>query len=156
MKIRQATQEDAPLLSSLCADVQRLHAEHYPQLFKQPDRDDFAVAFFTEMLADPAVTIYIAEANGAGAGYVFCKRFERPENVFNFAFRFLQIEHISVRTAGRRRGIGTGLMAQAEALAKELGVTLMQLDSWEFNTTAHDFFESQGFEKFDYRFWKDL
>jgi ribosomal protein S18 acetylase RimI-like enzyme len=156
MKIRQATERDALLLSSLCRDVQKLHAEHYPHIFKIPEGDDFAVAFFNEMLADPAVRIYVAEANGAAAGYVLCKLFERPANLFNFAFRFLQIEHISIRPVARRRGIGAGLMAQAEALARELGVPRMQLDSWEFNTSAHGFFESQGFERFDYRFWKDL
>lgn len=156
MNIRQATATDALVLSSLCGDVQKLHAERYPHVFKLPERDDFAVAFLDEMLSDPAVWIYIAEANGAAAGYVLCKLFQWPENAFNFAFRFLQIEHIAVRPVARRRGIGAGLMAQPEALARELGAPRMELDSWEFNTSAHGFFESQGFEKFDYRFWKDL
>jgi len=40
--------------------------------------------------------------------------------------------------------------------ARELGVSKIQLDSWNFNTKAHIFFEGLGFEKYNYRFWRDL
>jgi ribosomal protein S18 acetylase RimI-like enzyme len=156
MRIRTARKEDALALSSLCADVQRLHAQRYPQIFKQPEREDFAAAYFAEMLADPAVRIFIAEEGDASAGYVFCRLIERPENAFNFAFRLLMIEHVSVRPALQGRGIGAALMAEAEALARDLDMPRIQLDSWDFNTGAHGFFESQGFQKFNYRFWKQL
>lgn len=156
VKIRQATPRDASLLPSLCRDVQQLHAEHYPHIFKVPERDDFAVPYFIAMLADADVSIFIAEEDLAPAGYVFCELFERPPNVFNHAFRLLQIEHIGVRSGLQGRGIGAALMAEAEALAKRLGVPRLELHSWEFNKSAHQFFEAQGFQKFDYRFWKDL
>jgi len=40
MHIRQALPTDSLLLSSLCRDVQRLHAEHHPAIFKMPQSDD--------------------------------------------------------------------------------------------------------------------
>ena len=156
MNIRQAIASDSLLLSSLCMDVQRLHAESHPDIFKMPQSDDFAITFFDEMLADPSVAIYIAEADAQALGYIFCKLFERPESVFTHPNRFLQIEHISVRRDVQRQGVGRALMDQAEKLALELGVTKTQLDSWDFNAEAHTFFERLGFAKFNFRFWRKL
>jgi len=154
MKIRKAIATDRLLLSSLCVDVQRLHAENHPEIFKLPQSDDFATSFFDEILADSTTRIYIAEEEQRAIGYIFCKLFERPEGSFTYANRFLQIEHISVHPEAQRHGVGTALIEQAEKLAKELGVTKIQLNSWDFNTKAHTFFETHGFTKIEHRFWR--
>jgi ribosomal protein S18 acetylase RimI-like enzyme len=119
MNIRIATPNDSLLLSSLCRDVQSLHAEHHPQLFKLPQSDDFAEAFFAEMLAMPEVTLFIAEEDSHPLGYVLCRIFNRPENVFTYANRFLFIDQISVRLESQRKGIGAALLKQAEVHARE-------------------------------------
>jgi GNAT superfamily N-acetyltransferase len=156
MNIRLATSLDSLELSSLCMDVQRLHAEYHPKFFKMPQSEDFAISFFDTLLADVSVRIYIAEENGEDLGYVVCKSMERTENPFTFGMRYLMIDQISVRPQVQGRGVGKALMEQAEALAKELGVQKILLDSWDFNKNAHTFFESMGFAKFNHRFWKDL
>jgi len=156
MNIRKAALSDSLLLSSLCTNVQRLHAERHADIFKMPQGEDFAVSFFDEMLANPAVFIYIAEENGQAIGYILCKLIERPENPFTFAMRFLLVDQISVRPAAQRHGAGAALVKQAEVLVKELGVSRIQLDSWDFNTEAHTFFERLGFRKFNHRFWRDI
>jgi ribosomal protein S18 acetylase RimI-like enzyme len=156
MKIRAATPNDSLLLSTLCRDVQSLHAEHHPQVFKMPQNDGFAVAFFDEMLAAAEVTIYIAEEDSRPLGYILCRLFDRPENVFTYGNRFLFIDQISVRPEAQRRGIGTALLRQAELRARELGLSKIQLDSWDFNLDAHTCFEKYGFHKFNHRFWLNL
>jgi GNAT superfamily N-acetyltransferase len=156
MKIRKAIATDSRLLSSLCVEVQRLHAEHHPEIFKMPQSDDFAVIFFDEILADPASRIFIAEEDGSAIGYIHCKLFERPESPLTYVNRFLQIEAIAVQTVAQRQGIGAALMLQAEELAQEIGVIKIQLSSWDFNTDAHTFFEKYGFVKFEHRFRKKL
>jgi ribosomal protein S18 acetylase RimI-like enzyme len=155
VNIRLATPADSFLLSSLCMDVQRLHAEHHPRIFKTPQSADFASAFFDEMLANPATTIYIAEEDAQALGYIFCNLIEREETPFTYPNRFLHIDQISVRPDAQGGGAGTALMDQIEKLAREFA-SKIQLDSWNFNTKAHAFFEALGFEKFNYRFWRDL
>ena len=129
MNIRQAVFTDSLLLSSLCMDVQSLHAEHHPDIFKLPEREDFAMGFFDDMLADPTAAIFIFEKDGQAPGYILCKLFERQENPFTFAMRSLRIEQISVRPAARGQGVGAALIKQAEGFATELGVQRIQLDS---------------------------
>ena len=156
MNIRQANSSDSLLLSSSCVDVQRLHAEKYPDIFKMPQSDDFAVSFFEEMLANPMSGIFIAEENGDAIGYIFCQVIDRPETPFAHARRFLHIDQISVRQSAQGQGVGTVLIEQALSLGKELKVPKIQLDSWGFNTGAHAFFEKMWFEKFNHRFWRSL
>ena len=156
MNIRQAVLSDSLLLSSLCVDVQRLHAENHPDLFKMPLGDDFAVTFFEELLVDPTTRIFVAEEDQRAVGYIFCKWLERPESVFTYPNRFLQVEHISVSPEVQRQGVGAALLKRVEQLAWEIGVTKIQLDSWSFNTEAHTFFEKNGFKKYNFRFWRYL
>lgn len=156
MNIRPASPTDSAILSSLCVDVQRLHAQHHPDFFKMPETDDFAVAFFEEMLINPNVSIFIAEEGGESLGYILCKLVERPENPFTYAMRYLLIDQISVRPAARGQGAGAALMGEAETLAKKLDVGRIQLDSWDFNLNAHAFFGHLGFQKFNFRFWRYL
>jgi ribosomal protein S18 acetylase RimI-like enzyme len=137
-------------------DVQRLHAEHHPGLFKMPESEDFAVSFFEEMRADDAVRIFIAEENGKALGCIVCKLIDRPESPFTFASRILHIDQISIRPDAQGKGAGRALMEQAELLARELDVSRIQLDSYDFNLGAHVFFERMGFQKFSFRFWKLL
>ena len=156
MKIRQAVSTDDLLLSSLSMDVQRLHAEHHPDIFKTPQSDDFAVQFFNEMLATPLVRIFIAEEDGKALGCVLCKLIEREENPFTVAMHYLLVDQISVRPEAQGKGVGKALIEKVKVLATELNVSRIQLDSWGFNTSAHIFFEKMGFEKFNHRFWRNL
>jgi ribosomal protein S18 acetylase RimI-like enzyme len=156
MDIRRAVPQDSLLLSSLCMDVQRLHAENHPDLFKMPQSDDFAVPFFDEILAGPYNVVFLAEENGQGLGYVLCKMMERPETPFTFATRYLLVDQISVRPAVQGQGVGKALMEQVVSLSKELNMPRIQLDSWGFNREAHAFFERIGFQKFNHRFWRNL
>ena len=156
MNIRQANPTDSLLLSRLCLDVQRLHAEHHPDIFKLPLNEDFATSFFDELLVDKTIRIFIAENQEQALGYILCKLIERQENPFTYAMRFLMIDQIGVRPEARGQGIGAALLRQAEEFAKELGVQRIQLDSWDFNTRAHAFFERMRFQKFNFRFWRRL
>jgi GNAT superfamily N-acetyltransferase len=137
-------------------DVQRLHAEHHPEIFKMPDTEDFAVSFFETMLSDSTVSIFIAEDGEDALGYIVCKLIERPENPFTFAARTLLIDQISVRPPVREKGVGAALMKRAEILAYDLGAQRIHLDSWVFNLGAHAFFERLGYQKFNFRFWRHL
>ena len=156
MKIRQAISLDNLILSSLCVDVQRLHAKYHPDIFKMPQNEDFAVSFFNETLADPTISIFLAEEDEQALGYVLCKLLERIDDPFTFALRYLLVDQISVRPVAQGKGVGKALLQRVEILARELNIHRIQLDSWGFNLDAHTFFQKVGFEKFTHRFWKNL
>jgi len=135
-------------------DVQKLHAQNNPDLFKTPQSPDFAVSFFEKMLQEDTKYIYIAEENEQALGYIFFKVVERDENPFLFARRYILIDQISVRPEAQGQGVGKALIQQVEIIARELGITLIELGSWDFNTSAHGFFEKMGYSKRYFELWK--
>ena len=76
--------------------------------------------------------------------------------MFTYENRFLLIDQISVRPTAQRQGVGIRLLAQAQIRAQELGLSKLQLNSWDFNLEALTCFEKFGFVKFNYRFWKNI
>jgi GNAT superfamily N-acetyltransferase len=156
MDTRLASPADASLLSSLCVTVQELHAKRHPEVFVTPSGPDFAEDFFASQLADPLTHIFIAEENGTALGYILCKLTERPTNAFTHEIRFLLIDQISVLPESRGKGAGAALIERTRVLARELGVKQIRLDTWDFNTKAHGFFEHEGFTRFIHRYWLNL
>lgn len=153
--IRLATNRDADTLSRLCAEVQEMHAEAYPDIFKVVERTDFAVPFFHQMLADPNNYIFLAEGEQP-LGYVFVQLMRRAGGPFTYPRSALHIDHVGVSRQSRGQGVGAALLTRVDELARELGVDVITLDSWGFNTDAHAFFRSQGFELSVLRMWKPL
>ena len=153
MQIRTAAKQDALLLSRLNVHVQRLHAEAYPNIFRYPEQDDFALSFFEMVLSDPAIHIYIAE-DPQPVGYVICRVAHGTGNAFMFARSYLYIDQISVEPDYHGKGIGKALMERADQLAEEHALPMVSLNSWSFNQDAHAFFHSQGYEIYNVRMWK--
>ncbi len=156
MKIRPATQRDIETLSLLNQDVQKLHAEAYPQLFKPLSSNPFPPSFFEELLLQPEHIFYIAEVDGQAVGYIYAEIRHTPEASYRYALDTVHIHHISIRPDFRRHGYGEKLIEAVKSLAKEKGIHLITLDVWSFNTTAQAFFAGQGFTNYNLRMWMNL
>lgn len=70
--------------------------------------------------------------------------------------RFAVLEDMVVTPLSRSRGIGTQLLAAAEARAKEKGVSWIFLESGLRNERAHHFFEAAGFAMLSHVFGKQI
>lgn len=157
LQIRLATVDDAGILAELVRDVQRLHADALPDWFKQPDDvTPFVADMKDRILADPDGYVFIAEVDGIAAGYVYAQIFERPEDAYAFARKLAFIDQISVKPAYRGKGCGRALIEAVFKLARTEGVQKVALDTWAFNTEAHEFFYKMGFKVFNYRMDTDL
>ena len=66
------------------------------------------------------------------------------------------VEQISVRPQAQGRGVGALLMGKVENIARELDVKRIELGSWDFNMSAHGFFERMGYQKRHFEFWKTI
>ncbi len=151
MQIRQATVDDAELLARLVKPVHDLHAAAYPDFFKPYALSAEWIADFRERLLDPSITVFIAEVDGAAAGYVLTQLVERPDNLYTYAMRFLLVDQISVNPEARSKGCGTALMQAAAELAQARGLKRVVLGVWTFNQRAIAFYERLGFKSRDLR-----
>lgn len=143
MTLRRAGPGDAAVIARLNAHVQDWHAAQYPDVF-YPDPDpEGLVAYFTDRLADPACTAFLA--GEPPLGYALCTLQTRDASVFSPAIRRLMVDHIAVAPEARRQGHGRALLQAARDLARDLQVDEILLDTWDANTQAHAFFRAMGF-----------
>lgn len=156
VQVRRAVAADAPALISLNADVQQLHADALPHLFKQPTPDTWPTARIVELLSQPGRWILLAERDGEPIGYLYAEERTVEQDAARHAQRILYIHHLAVRPSAQGQAAGRLLIAEAKAMAQAWGAERILLDTWAFNAKARHFFESQGFETFNYRMWKQI
>ncbi len=151
--IRRATHADTVALARLNATIQALHADALPTFFKQPTEFTFPPARFAELLDKPDTVIFLAEVDGAPAGYLYADTTPAMETSSTYALERVWIHHIGVEPEFQRHGVGTALIDAAWELARDLGIGTLALSTWSFNDRAITFFERQGFETYNYRMW---
>ena len=143
--VRAAVMEDADAVEYLTVEVQQLHREALPDIFKFPSDKLFSREKLANLLQDANSTVAVAESKREIIGYVYGVIVHRPENDFKKAERYMYIQQIGVRKDARRQGVGRALITFIESRALASAVTGLQLDYWAFNTRAQSFFESCGF-----------
>jgi ribosomal protein S18 acetylase RimI-like enzyme len=145
--LRQASIEDAALLTRLNHTVQKLHAEHMPERYKLTTPDDPQVVMaFEHFLCDENAYAFIADVDGIPAGYVCCKITLSEENAYIYTTTSLHIDQMSVNEVYQRQGIGHALIERVFVLARQLGIPDVTLGVTAFNQNAQHFYQQHGFE----------
>lgn len=142
--VRLADESDLAALARLCGQVQDLHATARPDLFQEADDDDLR-GYFAGLLAVADSTVWVAVDAGDVCGYAGTREVNRPTSPFRHADRTAEIDQIAVDAELRRSGVGTALVQRALAHARNRGATAVTLNTWAFNTAAHEFFAAMGF-----------
>lgn len=144
MKIRLATRNDLTVLAQLRPFVHDLHVAAYPENFK-PLTPAQAQQEFACLLEHAQSRIFLASAHGEPVGYLVALLQDRPASALLHAKSRLYVDQIAVNPSYRGQGYGKRLLEAAIALARELGLSSVELDVWAFNQHARAFFLAQGF-----------
>ena len=142
--IRKASASDAEAVASLNRFVHDAHLAAQPDVFHATDPEELT-AWFRNLLEEPDSHAWLAEVDGQPQGYVTAKLVDRPRNALCAARRWFEIDNIAVNPACRRCGVGRALVDAVFSEAAAAGVTEFELTSWQFNASAHAFFERCGF-----------
>ena len=156
MIVRQATISDAAVISTLNADVQYLHAQALPKLFKSPSENTFAASSVVDLLKDASNFMFIGFEKGEPVGYIYAQVMSLPENPFRYAMDYIYIHHLAVTAKYQNQGYGTRLIEEVRLFAQTKEIFTLVLDVWSFNVKAKAFFEQQGFSNFNERMWLRL
>jgi diamine N-acetyltransferase len=135
---------DHLLIAALNEEVQNLHAEIHPEIFKRFDREATTSAI-GEFLADPLCICICSHLDDQPAGYLIAFIREVKENAFHYALRSIYIDQIAVRPEFKRKGIGQRLISEIEMVARERNIHRIELDHWSRNTMAAKWFRKNGF-----------
>lgn len=142
--IRLADFSDKNKVIALRNQVQKLHFQNRPDMFKEiaaADRYDF-------YMQDETYSVAVYENSNDILGYIVLKKVCQDETSFAPARKYLLIEEFGVDETHRRKGVGAALAEFAKQFAKQNNFHRIQLDCWAFNTAAERFYEAMGFETY--------
>lgn len=154
--VRAADERDLAAIVRLNRVVQALHAEAEPDFFRPADDLPGIEGFHLAGIGEQGRKTLVAEVDGDVVGYVALVLQQRGAHTFAWAHRRLLVDQVGVDPAYRRCGVGRALMAQVEAMAAELSVPEVALDTWSFNEEARRFFEALGYQVYNLRLRKGV
>jgi ribosomal protein S18 acetylase RimI-like enzyme len=149
--IRPAGPGDYQAVAALNREVQRFHADHYPDLFKPPSEATLPQAAYESWLAAPDGFLVVAVESDGVVGYAWARVIRRDETPYRMAHRVVYVDQICVAGAARGRRHGRRLMAAIREHAASQAIRRIELDTWAANLDARGFFEAEGFHEFNVR-----
>ena len=150
--IRKAEARDYEDLDKIFYDVGLLHKKIHPEIFK--DGADFHLNkdYYIDSLSQPENYSIVAECSGQVVGFLMAKMisgFSPQNNIMN-------ISKFGVAEEFRHHNIGSELMNYITNTAKELGCSRIELNVYNNNTPAKNFYKKQGFSVQRLRLSKEI
>ncbi|MBL9087645.1 MAG: GNAT family N-acetyltransferase [Planctomycetia bacterium] len=155
LRLRRATLSDAATLASLRRFVHEPHVAAEPRVYAALDVEG-GLAAMRERLGGAGVVGIVAEHDGTAAGYVLAQEVRRAATPLTEARSYLLVDELAVAPSARRLGVGRALMAEAEGVAKALGLARIELDVRAWNDGAARFYAALGYAPFATRLARDL
>lgn len=156
MEIRKANLEDWKKLNILFSELDFLHIDSLPEVFCKPDGPARPLQYFQKVFADPNSIIFIAETENEVIGLIHVYVRESQKIPLLVSRKFAVVEDLVVKSTFQGKGIGVKLMKAAESWIREKGADLVELNVWEFNKRAKNFYENLGYETISRKMWKRL
>lgn len=140
--IRLTNIKDFQGLLKIFREVQMLHAENEPEIFKFTDPIDFTT--FKELLKNKETKIFISETNDEINGFLIGKIIETNSHI-NLSRKLFAIENIAVLKNHQKQNIGKALIETAKIFANHQKCGGLILNVWAFNENAINFYKHLGF-----------
>ena len=142
--VRRATTSDIPRILELLVQVDMVHHNGRPDLFKGP-ATKYNAAQLEKIVQDDTTPVFVCVAeDGRIAGHGFCVHKQIVGDAVLTDVRTLYIDDICVDASARGEHVGTALYKAVKDIARSLGCHNITLRVWEFNGPAVSFYEKMG------------
>lgn len=147
MEIRFAREDELDSVNKLRKQVNDVHVEGKPDVFKPGFSDELRDHIY-DIWNDPEQEIVVADSDGIICGFAVVHHIYKDENPFMYERDFLDIDEFCVDEKFRRQGVATELISFIKDYTKEKGFKRLELNMWEFNEGALEFYEAVGFKTY--------
>lgn len=143
--IRRAETRDIDRLNELLYQVQGVHAEGRPDIFKKGSKK-YTTEELVSIIADDRTPIFVYEEAGIVRGYAFCIFQETAETKQVWHRKTLYIDDLCVDEKERGKHIGRQLYDHVYAFARETHCNSVTLNVWALNGPAAAFYRRMGMQ----------
>ena len=142
--IRRAQEGDIPGILELLVQVDMVHHNGRPDLFKGP-ATKYNAEELVDIISDDSRPIFVcADDEGAVLGHAFCMHKQVLNDHVLTDVKTLYIDDICVDEKARGQHVGKALYDHVVAYAKENDYYNVTLNVWSCNEGAMKFYEAMG------------
>ncbi len=142
--IRQALKSDFDQVGQVFTQENKFHAKLVPEII-QVAKPIMTHAWFDEKLSNPNKALFVAEFGKEIVGVLLIEMMSSPDDPIFRPRTYAYLDEIAVVEKYRGRGIGQALMAKARAWALAQGASEIELNVWQVNVQAIQFYERLGY-----------
>ena len=143
-EIRRAGERDIPDILRLLVQVNMVHHNGRPDLFKGP-ATKYDAAELKEIVGDGKTPSFVCcEEDGRVRGYALCQIKQHIGSQLMTDVKTLYIDDICVDEDARGKGYGKALFEHCTRFARETGCYNVTLNVWSCNPGAERFYEKCG------------
>ncbi|MDE5888399.1 MAG: GNAT family N-acetyltransferase [Bacilli bacterium] len=142
--IREAKEKDFEGILKIFIEVQTLHANNEPNIFRYAAPIDLCL--FKSMINNQEIKIFVSEDKDKINGFLIGTIIKKDSNI-KLPRKSFAIENIAVSKEEQNKNIGTKLMSTAKKFAKKEKCDSLVLNVWTFNKKAISFYKHLGFEE---------
>jgi len=139
-----ATPADLNAICALGLEVNALHVDAWPQIFRSEEQPLQDYDFWREYLNKPDTVIVLAKCDGRAIGMATAQIVVESASLLN-PLTFCRVGSVAVTAAERNKGIGHQLMQYLEQWSVERGARDIRLNVWEFNSGAVALYQELGY-----------
>ncbi len=144
IKIRPAVNSDINRIIEMLKSIAAIHHNGRPDIFK-PASSKYNETELAQIIADKDRPIFAAvDENNNLIGYAFCIIQRYKDSGIFYDHISLYVDDLYVEGNIRGQGIGHKLMDYIVNFASEIGASSVELNVWEFNTSAYEFYKNYG------------
>ena len=142
--VRRAQLKDIPGILELLVQVDMVHHNGRPDLFRGP-ATKYNAAELEEILKDEKTPVFVSVSDeGTLKGHAFCVFKQRLDHPVQTDIKTLYIDDICVNEAFRGQGVGRELYQYVLEFAKSQGCYNITLNVWVCNPGAMEFYKAMG------------
>jgi len=142
--IRRAQEKDIPRILELLIQVDMVHHNGRPDLFKGP-ATKYTKEELLEILSDDHAPVFVsADESDEVEGYAFCILKQLLDDNILTDIKTLYIDDLCVDEKLRGRHVGRGLYEYVLQYARSIDCYNVTLNVWACNTSAMRFYEKCG------------
>ncbi len=154
-KMQISRTKDFESVAELNRYVHELHANLYPEYFKEYDFEAIKT-FFQKKMDNEEFIFLLLKDDDQPLGYAWIELRNYPDTDFKKPYKSIYVHQISIADSQRKKGYGSALMNKVADIAKENGIHKIELDYWSNNEIAKNFYEKNDFVKNREFVYKDI
>ena len=144
MNVRRASEQDIPSIMNLLVQVDMVHHNGRPDLFKGP-ATKYTEDELKEILKDDTTPVFVCtDDEGLVLGHAFCVFKQMLNDHVLTDIKTLYIDDICVDEHARGRHVGKALYDHVISFARSSGCYNVTLNVWSCNEGAARFYQKMG------------